>query len=278
MSSTSTSTGTTLQLQYQDLQNNTHNIGYPIITLQRRLSTRSTTLGNIAFAEDFRAPTMGMYNDGAGSAHRDCEVMFGSYPTVRLDPQLNILGATNPGTAGPLQSGVVFKSRIKDNFSGTWSLEFWLRFTSGNILANGNSISSCSIYNRDGTNFYGGRFWFDTSSAGGSVALKYLNSAGVWTLFDTWPQNAQFHGYAPDVGLLDKVGEWHYVKAVVDLKNKLYSSFQFNDRLTTFATATGLLQTADVGPQDLHFSTEYGSNSAVRRWINIAFPSGAQEA
>jgi len=204
--------------------------------------------------------------------------MFCSYPTARLDPQLNILGAINPGVAGPNVNGVVFKSRIKDNFSGSWSLEFWIRFTSSNIIANGNSVTSCSIYNRDGTSFFGGRFWLDTSSAGGSIALKYLSSTGVWTLFDTWPQNTQFHGYMPDVGIFDKVGEWHYVKAVVDLKNKLYTSFQFNDRLTTFASGTSVLQSTDTGPNDLHFSIEYGSNSAVRRWINVAFPSGAQEA
>ncbi len=278
MSSTQTTSGTTFNLQYKDQAGNAHNIPYPFDTITRRIASRSTNYGRIFFIEDFRAPTMGMYSDGAGSAHRDCEVMFANLPTARLDPQSNLVTGTNPGIAGPNQQGVVFKSRIKDNFSGSLAMEYWLRFTSGNIFANGGAITSCSIYNRDGTNFWGARIWIDTSPATGSINLWYLSSAGSWVQFDTWIQNAQFHGYQPDIGLKDKVGEWFYVKLLADMKNKVYSTFQFNDRLTTFASGTALRSVADTGPQDQHFSLEFGQNDATRRYINVAQVVGSQEA
>ncbi len=277
MSSVVSTTGTTFNLQYADQTGTLHNLNLPLVVTTPAVPPRTNALGRVLFIEDFRHPQLGMFSDGAGSAHRDNEIPFGGLPTARLDPQGTVLGATNPGTSGPSLSGVVFKRRVKDNYSGLFGMEFWLRLTSGNQLANANSIPSCSIYNRDGLNGHFARIWFDLSDAGGNISLRYLNSSGTYVLFDTWVQNTNYHAYQLDQGFTDVAGEWYYVKFIADMKNKNYVSFQFNDRVTTFAANTGMRIVADTSPADQHFSIEYAQNSSVRRFINIAQVIGTLE-
>lgn len=280
MSSTSTSTGTTLQLQYVDLLGNTHTLPYPLDILSRQAGSRSPSYAKILFIEDFRHPCMGMFNDGVGSAHRDNEVTFSGLPSARLDPQGNIqTGGSNPGVTGPNQTGVVFKRRIADNFSGIFGMEFWFRLTSANWINNGNSLFACSIYNRDGVNGHWGRIWFNTSAA--NMSLQYL-TAGTWTQLDTRAVSDNSHTYEPDIptDTIDKAGEWHYAKLAVDLVKNQYVSFQFENKFYGAGTAIAgapIIVSADTGPQALHFSFEVGQLSATRRFLNIAQIVGTQE-
>ncbi len=230
--------------------------------------------------EDFRHPQMGMFNDGVGSVHRDNEITFNGFPSARLDAQGNFITGANPGTTGPNLGGVVFKRRISDSTltagpGGVFGLEFWLRFTSSNLIVNGNELFSCSIYNRDGANGYFGRVWLNTASA--TVSLQRL-TGGSWVQFNTYTVSDQSHTYHLDLGSSDTAGQWHYCKLIVDMVNKKYVSFQFNNQLSTFSDP--IITTADTGPQALHFSFEQGqaNSSTTRRYVNIAHVVGTVEA
>ncbi len=280
MSSSVTNTsGTTLNLQYTDLASVAHNFPYPFDVGSRRIPSRSAAYGRLLFVEDFRHPQNGMYNDGAGAAHRDNEVTFNGLASVRLDPLGNIQtgGGSNPGLTGPNTTAVVFKRRISDtNFTtnpgGVFGLEFWMRFTSNGWIVNGNSLFSCSIYNRDGATGHFGRIWLNT--AGSTLSLQKL-TGGAWVQFNTIPVGDSNHPYQLDTGNTDVAGQWHFCKLVVDMVSNKYVSFQFDQQLNTFSDA--IIQTADTGPQALHFSFEVGGLSATRRYLNIAHVVGTVE-
>lgn len=278
MSSTvSTSTGTSLNLQYADPTGAFHNLALPFWMVNPNIGPRTNTPARVLFIEDFRRAVMGMFNDGIGSVHRDSEINFGGLPTARLDPQGNTTANVNPGSGGPDQSGIVFKRRIVDNFAQVWGLEYWLRLTSSNIVANGNFMTSCSIYNRDGTNWWGARVWIDPSDAGGNLSVKTLNSAGTYDQQIFYAQNTSTHTYHLDLGTADTAGTWFYVKLVADMVNKKYVSVQFADKLVTFATTYPLRSTPDTGPMSLHFSIECAQKSSVRRYVNVAQVVGTVE-
>ncbi len=278
MSSSVTNTsGTTLNLQYTDLASVAHNFPYPFDVGSRKIPSRTAGYGRLLFVEDFRHPQNGMHNDGVGSAHRDNEITFNGLPSVRLDPQGNIQTGTNPGLTGPNQTAVVFKRRISDtnyttNPGGIFGLEFWIRFTSNGWIVNGNSLFSCSIYNRDGATGHFARIW--TNTAGSTLSLQKL-TGGAWVQFNTIPISDNLHPYQLDSGSTDVAGQWHYAKLVVDMVNNKYVSFQFDQQTNSFTDP--IILTPDTGPQALHFSFEVGSLSAVRRYLNIAHVVGTVE-
>lgn len=240
-------------------------------------SSRGSNAPEILFLEDFKAPVLGMYNDGVGSAARDCEIMFDGCPSVRLDTQGNSTGAqTDPGSS-PLTSGVVFKRRIHDSFSSKFGAECWVRFSSGNNTTN--TLTCVSVYNRDGTNAHLGRIWLDTNAGTNNpLSVKYLNSGGTYTeiLSIADQSHGANHMYDVKNGDYDKSGGWWYVKLVVDLENDEYVSIQVGDHFVDMA-GVAIRQAASTGFKGMHFSVETAHETASRHYVNVAKVVGTRE-
>lgn len=232
------------------------------------------TGGQILFQEDFARSPLGMFNDGCGSASIDHDVMFNGRPTVRLDPQGNISSGTTPSTS-PLTTGVVFKRRISDGFSGNFGVECWLRWTSANQT--NNVFTTVSLYNRDGTSAWLSRLWIDTTTGSDQATLSYLNNAGTYTILGTISnQSFTQHQWDPVNGSWDRAGVWHYAKVITDFKNKNYVSIQFDDQVFPLP-GTGVYQLASTGAKVMHFSIDYSQKTATRRFINVANVVGTEE-
>ena len=279
MSSTSTSTGVSLQFQYQDPNGVLRNLPHPLQTYQIPF-TRSFTAKGILGTVDVSAIIPDMYNDGAGVAFRDTDIMFNGKHSLRLSPGTATTTRTDPGTTANTQ-GVVCKFR-RNNLIGSAGIpsnvfgwEQWIRWTSNNNFS-ANAITSASIYNRDGTNLFIGRVWINLSAS--PITLSVLNSSGVWVQIGTYNM-ADGGTYQPENGLFDRAGQWSYLKLVVDMFNKVYKSLQFNELffdLTNTAVLSNntVFSTADSGTRVLHFSTEYAQQNSLttERFINIAQP------
>ena len=284
-SSTSTSTGTTLQLKYVDASGNLQNIPFPqpvdpqgskVKDAQKLITARSTTLARVLCQDDFRDSQTSYHNDSLGYAYRDSDVLFGPNATLRLElggdgTTVTGIGA-NPGQPGPSNSGVICKRRITNNLpsglTGKFMYEFWLRFTSGNM--GGNNLPTASIYDRDGTNLYRFGFWFDC--VGGT--LQVLNGTS-WVVLDSTlgaPYGTQ-HAWEPEVGVYDKAGIWFYYALQVNFGTGKYISVQMNDKVYD-ASAYSYNVSANTGPRALHLSHEFAfqSSSNVRRYYNVADP------
>ena len=281
MSSTSTSTGVSLQLQTQDPAGVLHNLPHPLQTYLIPF-TRSFTAKGILGNVDVSAIIPDMYNDGSGVAFRDTDIMFNGKHTLRLSPLQTTTANTTPGATANTQ-GVVCKFR-RQNIVGTgggvptsvFGWEFWLRPTSNNNFTS-TAIISASIYNRDGTNVWPARVWINLSTV--PATLQVLNSTGTYTQVGTY-NIADGGTYQPENGLFDRAGQWAYVKLVADMYNKAYRSLQFNETFfdltnTSVLSNNGLFPTADSNTRTmLHFSVEYAQTSSLstERFINIAQP------
>jgi hypothetical protein len=259
--------------------------------------TRSS-LGGRLFTENFRHPSLTMFNDGSGMASRDTSITFtDGNPSARLDPCTNTNGSqTNPST-GPLTGGVIFKRRVGNLIKGTYAWEGRLRFTSQNNTSN--VLTSVSNYNRSGTSAYYSRIWIDTttgatgtSNPDGSglpwIQLWYLNSSGVWTAFGTYNSRVSDHSWDPvnNPGKMDEAGIWNYWRLVTNFSTSQIVSFQFNDVVWSSAAfptlpnggatqiasigGQGIYVAADTGARVMHFSVEYSQATATRRFINVA--------
>lgn len=244
----------------------------------RRAANRSDR-GRVLFVEDGRAPVLGMWNDGAGIAYRDCEIMFAGLPSVRLDPQGTISSnATVPGTIDT--NGVVFKRRIQDNYSGRFAVEMWVRFTHASSTGAGNYFC-VSHYNRDGTNSWHGRLWFDWTGDQ-TMALRYVVTGNTWPTLATitgqgGAAGGSQHNYSLSGNLIDKTGQWNYVKLCCDFVTKKYVYAQWNNVLYDMA-GLDMHTAASTSQAVMHFSTEYASTSGTTRFVNIAQVVGSRES
>ncbi len=240
-----------------------------------RRATNRSDRGRILFVEDFRHPVLGPWNDGAGAAYRDNEITFGGLPTVRLDPQGSAsTNLTVPGTMDT--NGVIFKRRIQDSFSGTFAVELWLRFT--HAASQGTQNYVCvSHYNRNGTNAWHGRLWFDTSGGDTSTAVRYVQTGGTWpTLATVTDQGNAQHTYSISGNLRDKTGQWNYVKLACNFVTKKYVYAQFNDRFFDMA-GIDLHTAASTSQAVMHFSVEYAAVGTSTRFVNVAQMIGTRE-
>lgn len=247
----------------------------------RFISSRNAQQGIVVAQEDFNDSQTNYHNDGIGYGYRDSDVVFGNKNTLRLElggDGTTITGTSNsPGTAPGPTTQVVCKRRISNfnpGFSGRWQYEYWYRMTSGGI--GGNMFITTSIYDRDGTNIYLFRFWFDQVGIPTTKGLKVLNSGGT---YDNIDPNANFdiaHTYEPLVSSFDKGGIWHYVRIVVDFPSQFAIEMQLDNKTYQLQSAGfgSARVEANTNAKALHFSHElgYNSNSAVRRYYNIAEP------
>lgn len=198
--------------------------------------------------------------------------------------------ANNPnpnGTGSPVTTGVVFKRRIDDQFSGTFGWSLWLRPTSKSSATSFTSVFCVSLYNRDGASAWLSRVMIQTA-VGMTIGGIWSNDNQIlWTLTGasntqtgpTWVPfalltNTAFnqHSWDPVSGSWDTAGGWHYVKIVTDFVTKTYVSVQFDGLIYTSMAGQSMYQiVGDTGAKLMHFSVEHAmAQSATRRFWNIA--------
>jgi hypothetical protein len=253
--------------------------------------SRRPSSGRVMFIEDFRPPNPGVWNDGVGSASRDTDIMFSGMPSLRLDPQGQASGGiTNPARTA-ITSGVVVKRRIHDSFSGLFGLEFWFRMTSKNLTSS--AFFSASIYNRDGTNAYHSRVWFDPNGNNQPMVARILDGAATAAVSgttgtgaatytavvtSTLQNGAGSHTYDPTTGSLDKAGGWHWAKLVTDMNAKKYVSLAFDSQPPVDLSAYTMDMTATTAFAGMHFSFEFAASTSTRpRYVNVAQMIGTDE-
>jgi len=247
--------------------------------------------GELLYVEDFSGVQPGVWNDGLGSASRDCDIMFNGKPTLRLDPQGQTNGsATNPGRTANT-GGVVVKRRLHDGFRHQFGMEFWFRFSSINLTSN--TIFSASIYNRDGTNAYHGRLWLNPNGNNQPMLVQLLDGAATNTASGTNPSSAATyttvvtsvlqngagsHTFEPKSGRLDRAGGWHWCKLVVDMATKKYVSVQVDGEAVVDCSSYLLDTTTSSGFAGMHHSFEFSaSTSTAPRFVSIANMVGTVE-
>jgi hypothetical protein len=260
--------------------------GFSVFLVDRASLARSTT-GRALYVEDFAAVQPGMWNDGVGSASRDCNIMFNGRPTLKLDPQGQVAsGATNPGRTAAT-SGVVVKRRIHDGFRHKFGIEFWFRMSSTNLTA-GTAFFSASIYNRDGTNAWHSRVYFNPNGNNQPMLAQILDGAAtaaasgtpVYTTVATsvLQNGAGSHTYNPAGGGLDRAGGWHWCKLVADFTTKKYVSLQFDGETVVDLSAYSMDQTATTGFAGMHHSFEFSASTSTRpRYVHLANLVGTVE-
>jgi hypothetical protein len=201
----------------------------------------------------------------------------------------------NPNPTGsPLTSGVVFKRRLDDQFSGKFGHEVWFRPTSKSAATSATSVFSVSLYNRDGSSFWAAR-WMP------QLAIGMFPAGGVWNndnqlhWFVTGTSTAGFvwqplgfatrtgysqHSWDPVAGSWDRAGGWNYCKIIANFATQQYVSIQVNETVyTSGVTGTALYQgVGDTGAKMMHFSTELAmAQSATRRFWNVGMYRGTME-
>lgn len=202
----------------------------------------------------------------------------------------------NPNATGsPLTSGVVFKRRIDDQFTGTFGWSVWLRPTSKSSATSFTSVVAVSLYNRDGASAWLSRVMIQTAvgmttAAGWSNDNQILwyvtgvsNSANgfMWVPFAILTTCAfNQHSWDPVSGTWDTAGGWHYVKIVTDFAAATYESIQFDGvRYTSMAGQPIYQIVGDSGAKLMHFSVEHAlAQSAARRFWNMAHGVGTIES
>jgi hypothetical protein len=264
--------------------------GSSVYVVERLGLARSTT-GRALYVEDFSAVQPGVWNDGVGSASRDCDIQFNGRPTLRLDPQGQTNGsATNPGRTA-ITTGVVVKRRIHDGFRHKYGLEVWFRLSSLNLTSN--ALPSLSIYNRDGTNAYHGRVWLNPNGNNVPMIAQILDGDATNAASGTTPSGAATyttvstsvlqngggsHTFEPKSGRLDRAGGWHWVKLVVDFVTKKYVSVQIDGEALVDLSAYSMDTTTSTGFAGMHHSFEFSaSTSTSPRFVNIANMVGTVE-
>lgn len=267
----------------------------------RSVRSRAQPPMHVLFREDGRAWPPGMWNDGQGDAYRDCDIMFAGMPTYRLHTQNTFTsGKVDPGRTAAT-TGVVFKRRIQDGFTGVFALEMWFRFTSTGNNGVHNPLFSLSVYNRTGTDAgdgtsmaYHSRLWIDPNGNNQDLVISVLDGAAtaaanganalvgtapaVWAQVGTSPmQNgAGTHNFDPSAGSgrLDRAGGWHYAYLASDLKTKKYVSCRIDGQDNIDLSAYSLDATSTTGAAMMHFSVEYTGSTSTDRFMNIAGVTG----
>ncbi len=149
----------------------------------------------------------------------------------------------------------------------------WI-FPSGIGVPNGAPI--LHIYNRDGTNRFGGALWMDFATP----ALRVIEPGNVWNsvLSYDWTTATTFDGgwsTTTGTGQGSIAGNWHYLEFAVDFSTSKYLYAIVNDQFIDL-TAHTLYSNADTAQKALHFSTELQSinGSTSNRWMHVADPQG----
>jgi hypothetical protein len=242
--------------------------------------------GEILFIEDFRSPAFGFWNDGVGGMFRDCDVPFGSLPSLRIDTQgQSSGGATSPGRTANT-GGVVAKRRIHDGFAGLFGIDMWFRMTSLNLTTN--TYFSMSLYNRDGVNAYHGRVWLDPNGNNAPMVARILDgtqsqaqATDVWAApagtTSVLQNGAGTHTYDAPTGRLDRAGGLHHVKLVMDMANKRYVSLRIDGNPKVDLRTYVMDSTASASFAGMHFSVELVASTSTRRFVNIAQVIGTAE-
>lgn len=258
----------------------------PIVPGTGHTPPQRNVSGRVLYVEDFAPIQPGIWNDGVGSASRDCDIMFSGKPSLRLDPQGQINGsATNPGRTAAT-SGVIVKRRLHDGYRHRFGLEFWFRMSSLNLTSN--AFFSMSMYNRDGTNAHHARVWFDPNGNNQPMIAKILDGAATAAAGGTatYPaavtsvvQNgAGSHSFEPKSGRLDRAGGWHWAKLVVDFRTKKYVSLQFDGEAGADLSSYDMDTTSSAGFAGMHHSFEFSSSTSTQpRFVNIANMVGTVE-
>jgi hypothetical protein len=256
----------------------------------RSAPTRSQTGFPILYEENFRGIQPGFWNDALGSASRDVDVMFGGYPSMRLDTQMQSAGAvTNPGRVARA-SGVITKRRILDGFRHRFGMECWFRLTSTNLTSS--AFLSMSIYNRTGTNAHHARVWLDPNGNNQPMVARILDGAAtnalsgvdstataVYTAVSTsvLQNGGGSHTYSPETGRLDRVGGWHFIKLVVDFVTGKYVSLQLDGEDVVDCSAYDIDVVTSTGFAGMHHSFEFCGSNTLRRYVNVAHVIGTME-
>lgn len=218
-----------------------------------------------------------------------------SVTTANLTTATMTVNNPNPNCTGsPVTSGVVFKRRIDDQFSGRFGNSFWFRPTGKSASTSFTSVFTGSIYNRDGANLWAARCLIQTSvgmSPSGGVwnndnqllwFVTGTSSAGFLLVPFAFITKAAFnqHSFDPVSGSWDRAGGWHYMKIVADFAQRQYVSIQFNETVYTSMAGQPLYQgIGDTGAKMMHFSIELAqAQSATRRFWNVAKVAGTQES
>lgn len=205
------------------------------------------------------------------------------------------MAACNPNpncTGSPLTSGVVFKRRVCDQFSGRFGHSFWFRPTGKSAATSFTSVFTGSLYNRDGVNLWAARCLIQTAVGmnppGGvwnndNQILWYITgvSAGFVLVPFAFLTRAAFnqHSWDPVGGTWDRAGGWHYLKLIADFAVTQYVSIQFDEAVYTSMAGQPLYQgIGDTGAKMMHFSVELAmAQSPTRRFWNVAKVTGTQE-
>lgn len=218
-----------------------------------------------------------------------------SVTTATIGTAVMAVNNPNPNPTGsPLTSGVVFKRRLDDQFSGKFGHEVWFRPTSKSAATSATSVFSVSLYNRDGSSFWAAR-WMP------QLAIGMFPAGGVWNndnqlhWFVTGTSTAGFvwqplgfatrtgysqHSWDPVAGSWDRAGGWNYCKIIANFATQQYVSIQVNETVyTSGVTGTALYQgVGDTGAKMMHFSTELAmAQSATRRFWNVGMYRGTME-
>ncbi len=290
MSSVTSTTGTSLALQYKDTAGVLHNIPFPLQVQNFRNNrfpepstfpyTKWMLFGDRFGARGSAAGYLGGYgNDGTGVTYLDTLVPFGGSPTARAVAAANAANSgTTPGSIPAPGFGNITKRRIQvitrgGNGASRIYFSAWI-FPSGIGSPNGAPI--LHIYNRDGTNRFGGALWMDFATP----ALRIIESGNVWNnvLAYDWTTAVTFDGgwsTTTGTGQGGMAGNWHYLEFGIDFGTSKYLYAIINDQFIDLSTHT-LYSNADTSSKALHFSIELqsinGSNS--NRWMHTADPEG----
>jgi hypothetical protein len=114
--------------------------------------------GRLLFEENFKAPHSAFFDDGLGGATRDCEIMLGGNPSLRIDCQAQVGTAnTVAAPASPAVSAVAGGGTFAGGTTYGWKV------TAHNNV--GESVGSTEVT--------------ATPAAGGSANLTWTRSAGA---------------------------------------------------------------------------------------------------
>src|SRR6266567_4454070 len=100
--------------------------------------------------------------------------------------------------------------------------------------------------------------------------------SGIYTVLGSQNVGWGTVSYDLGMGVPDEEGVWNYWYLAIDFGNGVYKSFQFNDIDYTSTINNAPIRaapdTASLG--NLHFSLQFASKTATRRYINYALLSG----
>lgn len=197
----------------------------------------------------------------------------------------------NPGNS-PNTSGVVWKRRIDDQYSGPYGNSVWLHPTGQSSASSNTTILSVSLYNRDGANFTACRLGWQFAIGMNQTAAWNNDNTLLWYLDNAAPFGAQQrfvpfafetraassqHSWDPVNGSWDRAGVWHFAKLVTDFNLQQIVSIQVDEKVYTSMAGRPMYSAAASGAKTMHFSVELGQTTSTRRWWNAGPVVGTAE-